>query len=104
MTVHSVLAQRAGFSIDWSSTEKEEYLDALTKELDSPGNGYLDNYLKPFMRRPTAYEQLTTEVARAPGFDGSAGPPAEPNEVLGDTNEPGVKTLYEEVLLKRKQK
>jgi cell filamentation protein len=33
MTVHSVLAQRAGFSIDWSATKKDAYLDALT-----PGN------------------------------------------------------------------
>jgi cell filamentation protein len=103
MTVHSVLAQRAGFSIDWSSTDKEHYLDALTRELDSPGKGHLDNYLKPFMRGPIAYEQLAAEVARAPGFDGDAGPRAELNEVLGDTNEPGVKAQYEEVLLKRKQ-
>ncbi|HEV7880303.1 Fic/DOC family protein [Bradyrhizobium sp.] len=50
MTVHSVLAQRAGFSIDWSSTDKEHYLDALTRELDSPGKEHLDNYLRPFMR------------------------------------------------------
>jgi cell filamentation protein len=101
MTVHSVLAQRAGFSIDWSSTEKQPYLDALTRELESPGKGYLDNYLKPFMRGPIAYEQLAAEVARAPGFDGNAG--TEDNEVLGDTNEPRVKALYEEVLLKRRQ-
>ena len=103
MIVHSVLAQRAGFSIDWSSTEKEFYLDALTRELDSPGKGHLDNYLKPFMRGPIAYEQLAAEVAQAPGFDENAGPPAELNEVLGDTNELGVKAQYEEVLLKRMQ-
>ena len=102
MTLHSVLAQRAGFSIDWSSTEKQHYLDALTRELDSPGKGYLDNYLKPFMRGPIAYEQLAAEVARAPGFAGNAG--TEHNEVLGDTTEPRVKALYEEVLLKRRQK
>jgi fido (protein-threonine AMPylation protein) len=28
MTVHTVLAQRAGFSIDWAATKKEAYLDA----------------------------------------------------------------------------
>jgi cell filamentation protein len=36
MAVHSVLAQRAGFSIDWSATKKDAYLDALTKEIDPP--------------------------------------------------------------------
>lgn len=36
MTVHSVLAQRAGFSIDWSATTKDAYLDALTKEIENP--------------------------------------------------------------------
>jgi cell filamentation protein len=109
MTVHSVLAQRAGFSIDWSSTNKENYLDALTRELDSPGKGHLDNYLKPFMRAPIAYEQLATEVARVPGFarlagfDGIADPQAQLNEVVGGTDEPAVKAQYEKVLRKPKQ-
>ena len=29
MTVHSIMAQRAGFSIDWAKTDKVAYLDAL---------------------------------------------------------------------------
>src|SRR4029077_4770797 len=32
--IHAVLAQRAGFSIDWAATGKNAYLDALTKDLD----------------------------------------------------------------------
>jgi cell filamentation protein len=44
MVVHSVLAQRAGFSIAWAATGKSDYLDALTRELDSPGKGLLDAY------------------------------------------------------------
>ena len=39
MVIHSVLAQRAGFSVDWASTDKTAYLQALTKELDDPGKG-----------------------------------------------------------------
>jgi cell filamentation protein len=42
MTVHSVLAQRAGFSIDWSATTKNVYLDALTKEIENPPKGHRD--------------------------------------------------------------
>src|SRR5664279_4580410 len=72
MTVHSVLAQRAGFSIVWSATEKDAYLDALTKEIENPPKGHLDTYLKPFIRGPIAYEQLAAAIVQAPGLDGSA--------------------------------
>jgi cell filamentation protein len=82
MTVHSVLAQRAGFSIDWSATTKDAYLDALTKEIENPPKGHLDAYLKPFMRDPIAYEQLATAIVRTPGLDGSL-QGAALNEVLG---------------------
>lgn len=33
MVVHGVLAQRAGFSIDWAATGKADYLATLTQEL-----------------------------------------------------------------------
>ena len=102
MTVHSVLAQRAGFSIDWSATRKDDYLQALTKELENPLKGYLDMYLKPFKRDAIAYDQLAIEIAKAPGLDGSA-QNAELNEVLGDTEEAAVKARYEAMLTKRKQ-
>jgi len=36
VTLFSALAQRAGFSVDWSATDKDAYLDALTKEIDAP--------------------------------------------------------------------
>ena len=101
MTVHSALAQRAGFSIDWSATKKDAYLDALTKEIENPPKGHLDAYLKPFMRDPIAYEQLATAIVQAPGLDGGA-QDAELNEVLGNTDEPAVKAQYEAMLTKRK--
>lgn len=101
MTVHSVLAQRAGFSIDWSATTKDAYLDALTKEIETPSKGHLDTYLKPFMRRPIAYEQLAIAIVQAPGLDGSV-QDAALDEVLGNTDEPAVKAQYEAMLTKRK--
>jgi cell filamentation protein len=96
MTVHSIMAQRAGFSIDWSATNKTAYLHALTGELEHPGMDILDNYLKPFIGNAIAYDKLATQVADAPGLDGS-----EANEVLGDSAEPAVKAQYEEMLRKR---
>jgi cell filamentation protein len=101
MTVRSVLAQRAGFSIEWSATKKDAYLDALTKEIENPPKGHLDAYLKPFMRDPIAYEQLATAIVQAPGLDGSV-QDAALNEVLGNTDEPAVKAQYEAMLTKRK--
>jgi cell filamentation protein len=101
MTVHSVLAQRAGFSIDWSATKKDAYLGALTQEIENPANGHLDGYLKPFMRDPIAYEQLATAIVQAPGLDGRA-PNLALDEVLGRTDEPTVAAQYKAMLAKRK--
>jgi cell filamentation protein len=100
MTVHSVLAQRAGFSIDWAATTKDAYLDALTREIENPPKGYLDAYLKPFMRGPIAYEQLATAIVQAPGLDDSV-QDAALNEVLGNTDEQAVKAQYEAMRTKR---
>jgi cell filamentation protein len=49
MVIHSELAVRAGIWIDWTKTAKQDYLAALTRELDRPGKGELDVYLKPFI-------------------------------------------------------
>jgi cell filamentation protein len=100
MTAHSVLAQRAGFSIDWSATKKDAYLDVLAQEIETPQKGSLDAYLMPFIRDPIAYEKLATAIVQAPGLDGNL-QSAALNEVLGNTDEPGVKAQYEAMLTKR---
>jgi cell filamentation protein len=99
MVVHAVLAQRAGFSIDWAATGKSDYLAALTKELDDPGKGHLDVYLKPFICTAVGDDQLAEEIALAPGLDGND----EENEVLGKTGYPALKARYEQQELKRKR-
>jgi cell filamentation protein len=98
MVVHAVLAQRAGFSIDWAATAKVDYLSALTKELDEPGKGHLDAYLKPFIRKAITDDRLAAEIAQAPGLDGTD----EQNEILGNTSDPALKTRYEQQELKRR--
>jgi cell filamentation protein len=99
MVVHGALAKRAGFSIDWAATRKADYLSALTKELDDPGKGRLDTYLKPFTREAVPDDRLAEEIAQAPGLDGNA----EQNEVLGKTTEPALQARYEQQELKRKR-
>ena len=101
MTVHSIMAQRAGFSIDWSATDKFAYLEALTKELEHPARGILDSYLRRFVGEPIAHEMLAAQVSAAPGLDGSA--EAQANEVLGESTEPAVREQYEGMLQKRGQ-
>ncbi len=98
MVVHSVLAQRAGFSIDWSKTDKIDYLRALTKELEAPGKGILDRYLKPFRGEAIAYDRLVGAIVLAPGLDGK-----EENEniVLGKTSEPEMMARYRQQKIKR---
>jgi cell filamentation protein, protein adenylyltransferase len=99
MLIHGMLAQRAGSSIDWSATDKTAYLDALTKELDEPGKGHLDSYLKPFIRDAVSLESLGSQIAAAPGLDGNGAQ----NKVLGDTKDPALKARYEQQELKRKK-
>jgi cell filamentation protein len=98
MVVHSVLAHRAGFSIDWAATSKTDYLSALTNELDDPGAGHLDAYLKPFITPAVAANLLAAGVSAAPGLDGNA----ELNTVLGKVSDPELQERYQEQELRRK--
>ena len=93
MTVHTALAQRVGISIDWASTDKTDYLTALTAEIDEPGKLHLDTYLKQFIRSSIGHDRLAGNIARTAGLDGSA--PAEPSAVLGRFSEPAVQTRYQ---------
>jgi cell filamentation protein len=99
MVVHAVLAQRAGISVDWAATGKTEYLSALTKELEDPGQGHLDAYLKPFIREAVTDDRLAEEIVQAPGLDGND----EGNVVLGKTSDPALKARYEQQELKRRR-
>jgi cell filamentation protein len=68
MVVLNELAHRAGISIDWSKTDKDAYLQALTRELDRPSTGELDNYLKPFVGPAKSHEDSAALLAELPGL------------------------------------
>lgn len=97
MVVHCILAQRAGFSIDWASTNKDNYLAALSREIEAPGNGHLDTYLKPFIQSGVSDSGLAANVSAAPGLDGEG-----EDVVLGDTEDSELKAQYRAQELKRK--
>lgn len=97
MLVHAELARRADIGIDWAATDKDQYLAALTQELEEPGKGKLDAYLKPFIRRGSDIKNIADVIKAAPGLDGS-----EADSVAGATNDPKLKAQYEAQELKRK--
>ncbi|WP_028136201.1 Fic/DOC family protein [Bradyrhizobium japonicum] len=97
MLIHAELARRAGIGIDWSATDKDEYLAALTEELEEPGKGKLDAYLKSFIRKGSQMKDIAGAIKSAPGLDGD-----EADTVAGDTTDPTVKAQYEEQEVKRK--
>jgi cell filamentation protein len=99
MVLHCMLAQRAGFSIDWSATSKNDYLVALTKELEDPRKGHLDAYLKPLIKSAISPDAFAANIAAAPGLDGES-----EDTVLGTTDDPELKAKYEAQELKRKQR
>jgi cell filamentation protein len=103
MVVHSVLAQRAGMSIDWGTTNKDEYLAALTQEIDNPGKGILDKYLEPFIKMAITEDKLSEQVKDLPGLGGAAGERAAGDVVLGKVSEPAVQERYKAQRLQREK-
>ncbi len=94
MVIHTELAQRAGISIDWGATNKEQYLTALTYEIDQPGKGILDVYLKPFLRTAIGSGQLARHVVKTKGLEGDQ--LADDNKVLGKVTDPALQARYKE--------
>lgn len=94
LTAHVVLAERAGISVDWAATDKGAYLAALTDELNHPGKGRLDAYLKPFLGSAIGRERLLGHIARAPGLGGDPAEPQSGNEVLGAFSDPALQERY----------
>ncbi len=70
LLVHMEMCHRAGFSIDWTQSKKTDYLTALTKELNEPGNGALDQYMLARQRAPVSRDEWHQILLDMPGLDG----------------------------------
>jgi cell filamentation protein len=70
LTVFSELCRRANMHIDWSQTSKVDYLTALTKEIQDPYQGHLDQYLLPFIRNSRL--QIEDDIINLQGLPGLA--------------------------------
>jgi cell filamentation protein len=71
LLVHAELCRRAGMSVDWTRTRKDDYLRALTREIEDPNGGHLDAYLVPFIGAVIPREHWEASVAALPGLDGA---------------------------------
>ena len=85
MVIHTELAYRAGISIGWKQTDKVDYLTALTTELNDPGKGHLDAYLKPFIRDAVNRQQSTSTLKSLQGLGEIEKPKNQPQQDLEDT-------------------
>jgi cell filamentation protein len=98
MIVHSVLAQRAGFGVNWAATDKTDYLNALSVEIENPKAGALNRYLKQFITAPIANSDLAAAIVAAPGLDGQS-----TNTVAGQISDPALQERYRSQELARDQ-
>lgn len=70
LLVHSELCHRAGFSIDWTSSNKNDYLAALGHELKNPNDRRLDQYLSGLTRPAKPHANWVEEFKAMRGLDG----------------------------------
>lgn len=70
LLVFMELSFRAGFAIDWSKTQKDLYLRALSDEIREPSTGHLDRYLQPFVVEISSREEWPGIISGIKGLDG----------------------------------
>jgi len=71
VVVHTELMARAKLMINWGASSKDAYLEALTREIESPRDHALDDYLKPLVEPlPRGYVWIDA-IRSLPGLDGS---------------------------------
>jgi len=97
LVIYSELCRRSGFSIAWNESNKNDYLNALTDEIEKPGKGILDDYLLAFKYKAINLKQLRAVLTNIEGLDGLD----ERNQLDGDFSNPNVANKYDEFSEKR---
>ncbi len=92
LIIHSELCHRAGFCIEWQHTHKIDYLNALSAEISSPGEGHLDDYLVHFIGTSLDRNLWNSSIDGIQGLDGSSAP----NVVDGEYSDEEVAQKYQE--------
>lgn len=97
LLVHMELCHRAGFSIAWQNTIKSDYLDALTREIETPAKGILDAYVLRFKGPQLQRGTWGDPLLSIKGLDGID----EINQVEGDFSDLTVAEKYRQYEAKR---
>lgn len=92
LVVHSVLCDRAGFSINWSRTTKSAYLSALSSEIETPDKGILDDYLKDFIEPPLDPGGWEAAIQSVKGLNGLVSV----DTIEGTFDDPAISQKYRE--------
>lgn len=90
LLVHMELCHRAGFSIAWQHTNKDDYLGALTREIETPGKGVLDEYMLRFKGPQLARGTWGNAILAIKGLNGMD----EPNQIEESLSDPMVAEKY----------
>ncbi|MBK4997796.1 molybdenum cofactor guanylyltransferase MobA [Pseudomonas sp. S31] len=90
LLVFMELCHRAGFAIDWAGTSKQDYLAALSAEINQPAQGHLDRYLKPFLLKVSDRQAWPEVIGSIKGLDGLD----KENIRYESLDDPDVRRLY----------
>jgi cell filamentation protein len=90
LLVFMEIAFRAGFAINWSVTNKDEYLKALTDEIRAPSQRHLDHYLKPFIVDISSRDDWPQIIGGIKGLDGLD----KENISYGSLDDPEIQKIY----------
>ncbi|WP_250493699.1 Fic family protein [Caballeronia sp. GAWG1-1] len=102
LLVHAELCYRANFAINWSASRKEAYLEALTKEIESPADKHLDSYFAPLIVDAVSHAGLLAHLTALPGLDGQTESSGE--DVAYMANDPVANRLYLEMKRARRER
>ncbi|MDL2353771.1 MAG: Fic family protein [Pseudomonadota bacterium] len=98
LLIHTELCDRAGIAIDWASSRKDSYLQALTEELWDPDKGLLDGYFQPLIRSVDSRVGRLERIMAVQGLDGSSGVD---QNVVYQSNDPQGQFRYDEMKIAR---
>ncbi|MEL5667160.1 Fic family protein [Serratia ureilytica] len=90
LLVFMELSFRAGFSINWAETNKHDYLQALTDEINAPAQRHLDQYLQPFVIDIASRDDWPNIIGGIKGLDGLD----KENISYGSMDDPEVQKIY----------
>ena len=94
LVIHTELCDRAGFAIDWHRIGKYSYLQMLSAEIETPGNGLLDGFLAPFVVERNERNERSAwgaSLGLLKGLDGAGSV----DRVEGSLDDPAVSRSYQ---------